>query len=268
MEENSHGNTCARKWHMPKCESARGVEHRMPILTNQRSSLGAIAVALDSLTTPETGLQPRTVVRRSHRRDAHLGTLSLDDVLTQFNYDKETGVFTRAGSDKPCGTLCKKHGYIVVSVCGKQVRAHRLAWFMVAGKLPESDIDHIDGNRANNAWSNLRIATPSQNIANARLRKDTSSGYKGVTYHRATGKWLARIRVNYELIPIGYFLTPQAAHFAYWAEATRHFGHFAKPAQVWNESAASLWNELKALEVEMQKKRDEFERLAFVEVAR
>src|SRR5882672_1593552 len=57
-------------------------------------------------------------------------------------------------------------GYIVVGWNFEIYKAHRLIWMMVHGRSPLNQIDHRDGDRANNRLCNLREATPSQNVAN------------------------------------------------------------------------------------------------------
>lgn len=70
-----------------------------------------------------------------------------------------------------------------------------MIWAMLVGEIPEGyDIDHIDGNRANNHISNLRLATRVENQRNARKRCDNTSGAKGVSFHKPSGKWRSQIR--------------------------------------------------------------------------
>jgi hypothetical protein len=56
----------------------------------------------------------------------------------------------------------------------------------MAGKWPAAGIDHINGNKSDNRWLNLREATQSQNMTNTGNRADNSSGYKGVCWHKAS----------------------------------------------------------------------------------
>jgi hypothetical protein len=119
-------------------------------------------------------------------------------------------------------------GYIQISVNGRQYRAHRLAWLYMTGAWPNGLIDHRDTNRSNNRWDNLRPATHSQNHANAPLRSDNSSGFKGVCLHKKTGKYKAAIQVNRKSIYLGLFPTPELAHDAYVSAATKYFGDYAR----------------------------------------
>lgn len=99
---------------------------------------------------------------------------------------------------------------------------------MIAGTPKHMDTDHIDGNGLNNRRSNLRSATKSQNMHNARVRKDNSSGYKGVNWNKRKAKWEARIRLNGKHHRLGYHATPEAAHKAYCAASKALHGEFSR----------------------------------------
>lgn len=86
-------------------------------------------------------------------------------------------------------------------------------------------IDHIDHNGLNNQRNNLRFATSRQNQQSR--RKNQSSLYKGVTYREDRGSWRARIRIDGELISLGYYAAPEDAAKAYDVAAITHFGEFA-----------------------------------------
>jgi hypothetical protein len=90
-------------------------------------------------------------------------------------------------------------------------------------------VDHRDGDGLNNRRSsNLRIATRGQNAANAKLRADNTSGFKGVTLHRVSGKWQAYINANGRRHSLGYFETPEEAGAAYASAGPRAHGDFAR----------------------------------------
>lgn len=92
-------------------------------------------------------------------------------------------------------------------------------------------IDHIDGNGLNNQRSNLRPCTQSQNLANMRLSKHNTSGYKGVC-KTSRGTFHAGIYVNNKRIHIGVFKTPIEAALAYNKAAQKYHGNFARLNQV------------------------------------
>lgn len=105
-----------------------------------------------------------------------------------------------------------------------QIRMHRLIMNAPDGV----DVDHIDGNGLNNTRMNLRLATRSQNSCNRNIRNDNTSGYKGVSFHRATGKWQATITVNGKSAYLGLYATAEDAGAAYDEVAGQIHGQFAR----------------------------------------
>jgi hypothetical protein len=87
---------------------------------------------------------------------------------------------------------------------GKMYREHQLVWALLYGVIPEY-IDHVDGNGLNNCIENLREVTQSQNMMNSRLRKDSSTKKKNVTYDAARKKYRVEITVNGTKKRIGRF---------------------------------------------------------------
>ena len=89
--------------------------------------------------------------------------------------------------------------------------------------------DHVDHTQTlNNTDTNLRIANKrNEQQHNKGIQRNSSSGYKGVTFNRNSGKWESRIRVNGARKWLGYFSTPELAHQAYCDAALYHFGEFA-----------------------------------------
>lgn len=83
-----------------------------------------------------------------------------------------------------------KYGVVTTrGINGSHIQIHRLIM-----KAPiHLEVDHIDGNRLNNQKSNLRLCNSSQNKCNRGARKDSKSGYKGVSWHKQRNKWTVRI---------------------------------------------------------------------------
>lgn len=88
-------------------------------------------------------------------------------------------------------------------------------------------IDHVDHNGLNNQRSNLRFCTRSQNGMNQRKQKNTSSIYKGVYFHKSTGKWMSRININGNRIHLGMFDSELDAAIVYNENAIKLFKEFA-----------------------------------------
>lgn len=146
------------------------------------------------------------------------------------DYNLETGVFVwkEKISDKIiigkiAGT--NSHGYVAIAINKKKYRAHRLAWLYVYGYFPEQ-IDHINQIKNDNKISNLRIATNSQNQANTKIRKNNKTGYKGVSIHKKSNKFVAFIRLNGKTKNLGYFNTAIEASNTYKNLANQYFGEF------------------------------------------
>jgi hypothetical protein len=112
-----------------------------------------------------------------------------------------------------------------ISINGKQRFAHRLAFLLMTGCCPKF-VDHIDGNRSNNRWNNLREASIQINQQNLRsAQKNNTSGYLGVMYHKNRKKpWSARIYADGKHRHLGYFADPAAAHERYLEEKRRLHG--------------------------------------------
>lgn len=109
------------------------------------------------------------------------------------------------------------------------VRLHRVILSRILNReLASTDkVDHIDLNPLNNRRENLRLATNAQNMRNQKIRKDNTSGYKGVTWHKATGTWHMKIRHDGGRITESGFKTPEAAAERYRELAIELHGEFA-----------------------------------------
>jgi len=88
-------------------------------------------------------------------------------------------------------------------------------------------VDHINGNGLDNRRLNLRPATITENVRNQRLRRNSTSGFKGVRWHQTARKWHARIKVDEARQHLGLFATAEEAARAYDAAARAGFGEFA-----------------------------------------
>jgi len=112
-----------------------------------------------------------------------------------------------------------KAGYIYLKLDGIRYSAHRVAWFWTTGKWPENQIDHIDGDKANNRIANLRESTVSENAQNqTKAQRRSAAGLLGVAWIKKSRTWCAYIGINGKQYAIGSFDTPEAAHQAYLEE--------------------------------------------------
>lgn len=133
------------------------------------------------------------------------------------NYEPATGIFTwlidnvnKMKVGDVAGAL-HKHGYIIIGVFGKHYKAHRLAFLYMTGEWPTKFVDHKDTIRNNNQWNNLRESTRLENNNNANRRKDNTSGFKGVSWHKASNKFIARCWANGVRHNLGCFETAELA---------------------------------------------------------
>ena len=117
-------------------------------------------------------------------------------------------------------------GYKQGSLAGAKFYAHRVIVLMMTGDWPEACVDHINGDKLDNRWSNLRAASRTDNNRNRVGRADRSGPHKGVRVSRS-GAFQARIVVDKQEIALGTFGCPTAAALAYDRAAKVHFGQFA-----------------------------------------
>ena len=107
------------------------------------------------------------------------------------------------------------------------IAMHRLL-AMLHGQDIGVVVDHRNRNTLDNRIENLRAATKSQNQYNRLSQPRARSGYKGVSYHKGTGRWVARISADRIARHLGYFDSPEAAGKAYDVAAIELHGEFAR----------------------------------------
>lgn len=156
------------------------------------------------------------------------------------DYDQLTGVFTwkvRRGRSAPAGAIAGRvnkadsahgGGYRYIGVDGVEYLAHRLAWLYVTGSHPTREIDHKNTTRDDNRFENLRAADDPQNCANRGKQANNTSGFKGVSFNKASGKFVASTQVCGVYRYLGLFATAELAHRAYQRAAESSFGEFAR----------------------------------------
>lgn len=160
--------------------------------------------------------------------------ISVDRLRELLSYDHNTGVMTwkvdrsnfRAGA--VAGTPDRK-GYLRFQLDKKRYSVHRVAYAIYTGEWPSGQIDHIDGDPANNRIANLRVATGNQNMWNRRKPAANTSGYKGVSFRKDLRRYQAYVAAHGKMRHIGYFDTAEEASAAYRAAAQRLHGEFFRP---------------------------------------
>lgn len=163
-------------------------------------------------------------------------SVTQERLIALLRYNPETGLFawlvSRGRTAKAGGVAggLDKEGYHVIKIDGREYKAHRLAWLYVHGAWPSAEIDHVNRDRADNRWSNLREATETQNSANRSMSSRNTSGVKGACWNKARGKWMGYIMSNGSRRHLGYFTNLEDASAAYAAAARDAWGEFAHPA--------------------------------------
>ena len=165
---------------------------------------------------------------------------SYEALAAQVTYDPETGVvtwnlreeiarwdkaFNAQFAGRECGSI-DHHGYRTIGFTHegklKRLKAHRLAWLIVHGKLPDGEIDHINRNRADNRISNLRDVPSAINHRNLTMLRNNKSGVTGVCWHKTNGKWQARVKIDGRYRYVGLFTCIHEASAAVKAFRAKH----------------------------------------------
>ena len=156
-------------------------------------------------------------------------TITAELLRQIMHYDPETGIFTwkvqkgrrvKPGDRSGCPDSL---GYLMIIIDRHAYKAHRLAWLYMTGEWPQ-EIDHINCDRSDNRWANLRLATRSQNGANRRLDSRRAGCLKGAS--KCNAGWQSKIRIDGNLIYLGTYRTQEEAHKVYCEYAKKHFGAF------------------------------------------
>lgn len=161
---------------------------------------------------------------------------SLERLEELFSYSVVTGELyrkvqtaqrTKAGD--VAGSVNKVDGYRRIVVDSQMYKASRLIWKLVTGEDPlDSYVDHIDGNRSNDSWHNLRLVTLRQNAWNVQAHRDSKSGVKGVVWSERHRNFRAEIMANGCKRHLGVFPTAAEAAAAYAKAAKQLHGDYAR----------------------------------------
>lgn len=126
----------------------------------------------------------------------------------------------------------RRDGRLVIVIEGKKYQAHRLIYKWMTGKEP-NQVDHVNVDRTDNSFENLRDATESLNKRNSKVRSHSISKIKGV--YKEKDRYLhkkpyrAQISINGRTKVIGRYATAEEAHDAYCQAAKQIAGEFFNP---------------------------------------
>ena len=119
-------------------------------------------------------------------------------------------------------------GYGVIKIDGKMASAHRFAYELANGPIPNGMcLDHICQTKICVNPSHLRLATVTENGYNRGQNANNTSGFKGVSWDASRQKWRATIQAHGKSIIIGRFTTPELANQSYQNAAALMHGEFA-----------------------------------------
>jgi hypothetical protein len=129
-----------------------------------------------------------------------------------------------------------KEGYYYVILYNydivKNFRVHKLvAQSFLENKGNLQCVDHINNNKTDNRLDNLRYATSQLNNHNTRIRKDNTTGVKGISFHKKCNKYYVRIMINKKQKHIGCFTTLEQATIARKKVANELFGEFTHSSE-------------------------------------
>jgi hypothetical protein len=158
--------------------------------------------------------------------------LTQEELKSILHYNPNTGVFiwrkqlsNRIRVGEVAGKTGPK-GYLSIGIYGQRYLVQRLAFLYMKGTFPVYIIDHIDTNRANNSWNNLREATQQSNTYNSNLRKDNTSRVKGV-YPLSNGRFQVKLNSNKITKYLGTFEDIELAELVAIEARNKYHGEFA-----------------------------------------
>ena len=160
--------------------------------------------------------------------------ITQDELKRLFYYDPNIGDFIRLTTRSSNAVRGAKagsiscEGYIHINIGKRIYKAHRLAWLYVYGSFPNGVIDHINCDKQDNRIANLRDTTFRMNIINCGIRKNNTTGYKGVHFSKKLQRWTAQIDDGKRQVHLGCFDSPEEASLAYQNKAREIHGQYAR----------------------------------------
>ena len=141
---------------------------------------------------------------------------------TDFKYEDDKLYRLHKQSKKwNCCNTKSNAKYIQININKKLYYLHRVIYkyfnedWDITDTSHNNLIDHIDIDPTNNKIENLRRVNNSENQRNQKKKKNCSSQYRGVSWHKRDSKWEAQISIDWKKKHLGQFDTEEEAAEAY-----------------------------------------------------
>ena len=141
-----------------------------------------------------TDLPPAKELAKLIRYDPETGALTfLERPASMFPAPRHARTWNKRFARTPALNVKHHNGYLIGEIGGRVYSAHRIAWYLTHGKIP-NEIDHINGKRSDNRLVNLRSVDRTANCRNIeRSQTNNTSGAIGVCWDRGNAKWIVRV---------------------------------------------------------------------------
>lgn len=120
-------------------------------------------------------------------------------------------------------------GYCQVKFNNSTVYYHTIVWILTTGEdIPKGiQIDHINGNKTDNRFENLRLVTNRENNQNMKVHR--KGKLVGCSFHKRAGKYRAHIKIDNKRVHLGLYTTEEEAHNIY-VSACKHIEEYVDNA--------------------------------------
>jgi hypothetical protein len=211
---------------------------RVLAATDQRSSSGSVMWLCECRCGVKRPVSSNTLLRGTSTSCGRCGKVN---ITNSYRVDKSGGVIVTCSNelsfkiDSSDLNVVKQYqwwidtkGYVKTKLHNRSISLHRML-LDVSDRGREIFVDHISGDTLDNRRNNLRICAPDENIKNRKLNVTNTTGYKGVSYHRKTKKYMAGISAGTgKTIYLGLHHTAREAALAYDRAAVLYHGEFAR----------------------------------------
>lgn len=146
-------------------------------------------------------------------RTIHEEIQGIESLLNFVDVDTSTGKVywkVQRGPMSPGSEAGSKNEYSQIHFKGSMYLRHRIVFYVENGDTAR----------------NLQKATNQQNAMKKKCNSNSSTGLKGVSYHKANGKYKAQINIDGKRKFLGYYNTPEEAKSVYNRKAKEVFGAF------------------------------------------